>query len=42
MIGKKKGFFSQPDGSALGDLADKRSLKFRFITELSDTKPTLN
>jgi hypothetical protein len=30
------------NGSALGDLADKTCLKFRFITELSDTKPTLN
>lgn len=30
MIGKKKGFFSQPDVSGLCEVAENRSRKFRF------------
>ena len=39
---RKKRVFSQPDVRPLGDVADKGSLDFRLMTELSDTKPSLN
>ena len=42
MIGKKKGFFSQPDGLQLGEVAEIEAQNFdlRTIVELS-TKPVI-